>query len=280
MLTMGCAGDGEKTLTFGSSADRVVGSGDPGVVHVHGLAINPADDSLYAATHTGLFQIVDGRATRVGGNFQDTMGFTIVGPDNFLGSGHPDYNSYQEGKLPPLLGLIQSDDAGRTWTSISLLGKSDFHSLRLAHGLVYGYDSSGEAFMTSKDGGKSWDTRARLTLFDFAVSPDNADSVIGTTAVNLMASDDRGRSWRRMEAPAFLLLSWRENARLWGIDKNGGVHLSEDRGATWRLQGSAAGVPEAFLDTGSSLYLAVREQGILHSQDGGKTWKLFYKDPV
>lgn len=53
--------------------------GDVGVVHVHGLGVNPKDNTLYAATHTGLFRIpADGKAMRVNGRWQDTMGFTRV----------------------------------------------------------------------------------------------------------------------------------------------------------------------------------------------------------
>ena len=63
---------------------------DPGLIHVHGLGINPADGMLYAATHTGLFTVRDGAGQRVADRLQDTMGFTVVGPDHFLGSGHPD----------------------------------------------------------------------------------------------------------------------------------------------------------------------------------------------
>src|SRR5918992_2246739 len=65
---------------------------DPGPIHVHGLGINPADGSLFIATHTGLFRVGrdSQRAVRVGDRFQDTMGFSVVGADRFLGSGHPD----------------------------------------------------------------------------------------------------------------------------------------------------------------------------------------------
>ena len=38
------------------------------------------------------------------------MGFTVVGPDTFLGSGHPDIRATD----PPLLGLIESNDAAQT----------------------------------------------------------------------------------------------------------------------------------------------------------------------
>src|SRR5687768_15629237 len=66
-------------------------TGDPGPIHVHGLGINPKDGALFVATHTGLFRAGAGesRASRVADRFQDTMGFTVVGPDRFLGSGHP-----------------------------------------------------------------------------------------------------------------------------------------------------------------------------------------------
>ncbi|HLF76681.1 MAG TPA: hypothetical protein VJB57_04255 [Dehalococcoidia bacterium] len=97
------------------------------MVHVHGLGVNPKDGALFAATHTGLFRIVEGKAERVGDRYQDTMGFTIIGPDHFMGSGHPDVRDYTAGKPPGLLGLVESTDAGLKWTPKSLLGRVGFH---------------------------------------------------------------------------------------------------------------------------------------------------------
>jgi len=101
---------------------------DSGAGHIHGLGINPRDGSLFIATHAGLFRAPRGeiKATRVGAGTQDTMGFTVIGPDRFLGSGHPGQG--QSG--PPALGLIESTDAGQSWRSLSLLGEADFHVLR------------------------------------------------------------------------------------------------------------------------------------------------------
>ena len=45
----------------------------------------------------------------MGDDKQDTMGFTVIGSDRFLGSGHRTEEQYDEG-LPPLLGLIKSTD--------------------------------------------------------------------------------------------------------------------------------------------------------------------------
>jgi len=53
------------------------------------------------------------------------MGFTLVRPGLFLGAGHPDLREAKPG-VPPLLGLIESSDNGRTWQQLSLLGKGDF----------------------------------------------------------------------------------------------------------------------------------------------------------
>jgi hypothetical protein len=115
---------------------------DPGPVHVHGLGIDPADGSLFVATHTGLFRVEEGetKATRIAGRYQDTLGFTIVAADRFLGSGHADLKEAREKSWPPLLGSIESRDHGNSWTSISLLGEADIHVLRSSGDRVYGFD--------------------------------------------------------------------------------------------------------------------------------------------
>src|SRR5688572_22648573 len=109
----------------GGDDDQLGADADTGVVHVHGLGIDPADGVLYAATHHGVFRIPeDGEALRIADRYQDTMGFTVVGPHRFLASGHPslaDDHLRVEGK-PPLLGLIESTDAAKTWRPLSLLG--------------------------------------------------------------------------------------------------------------------------------------------------------------
>lgn len=131
-----------------------VGVAQDGPEHIHGLGVNPADRSLLIATHSGLFRAAanSDTARRVGDRRQDTMGFTIVGPDRFLGSGHPDLRD----DLPPLLGLIRSDDAGRSWEPVSLLGEADFHVLRTAGTRIYGVNSADGELLVSDDGGRNW----------------------------------------------------------------------------------------------------------------------------
>lgn len=254
---------------------------ETGVVHVHGLGVDPADGVLYAATHSGLFRVpTSGRATRVANRAQDTMGFAVAGPGTFLGSGHPDPR--EDDVRPPLLGLIRSTDAGLTWERLSLHGAADFHSLVSAHGQVYGYDSTSGTFMVTSDL-RTWDRRARLPLRDLAVDPDARDRVVATGRQGLLRSEDGGRTFTPVsDAPALVVLAWDDTAGLYGVDVEGTVHRSTDAARTWTATGTAGGTPEAVaVDSRggtTTVYVAIAERGILASTDGGATFTTRYRD--
>lgn len=258
------------------------GGSDPGVAHVHGLGVDPADGVLYAATHFGLFRIPDtGPATRVADRFQDTMGFTVVGPRTFLGSGHPDVQ--KDPDLPPRLGLIRSIDAAQSWQSVSLSGKVDFHALHAAHGNVYGWDSGTGNLMVSGDDGRTWDTRSTLALRDFTVSPTDPALLLATTEKGLVRSNDGGRSWQQMPgAPLLAVLAWPQAQTLFGVAPDGAVVQSADGGTTWARRGNAGGQPEALaVDTRNgapTVYVAVSGRGVLASTDGGTTFTSRYAE--
>lgn len=253
---------------------------DPGVAHVHGLGVNPGDGSLLAATHTGTFRIPEaGRAERVGASFQDTMGFTVAGPDRFLGSGHPDVPSRRAGQ-PPLLGLIESTDAGKTWENLSLSGEADFHGLAFAHGQVYGSDSTSGRFMVSGDL-VNWETRSTTELFDFAVDPADPDHIVGASPQGLLDSTDGARSWESVDSPGLVALSWDLDMGLWGVEPDGTVHRLVEDPSAWQRAGRLPGQPEAMLAKAGVLYAAALEDdltGIYRSDDEGATWRLIYRD--
>lgn len=274
----------------GWAVSRVAGGDDdppaaaptePGVSHVHGLGINPADGSLIVATHFGSFRIPadSDRAVRIGHSFQDTMGFTVAGANHFLGSGHPDLKGFQAGQ-PSRLGLIESTNAGATWRSISLGGEADFHGLAFAHDRVYGWDSGTGGFMVSTDN-REWETRSTLQLFSFAVDPEDAEHVVGAGPEGLTESSDGGRTWASApEGPKLVTLSWDGHAGLWGADAEGGVW---ERPATeWSRAGELPGEPQAFLATPDALHAAAFDgedtTGVYRSTDGGRTWELRYRD--
>ena len=263
VLLSGCGSSAQDSPSAGAQAT------DSGPQHVHGLGINPADGALVIATHTGLFRAMPGerRARRVGDLYQDTMGFTVVGPDRFLGSGHPDARA----DLPPLLGLIRSEDAGRTWKPVSLLGKADFHVLRAADRQVYGFDSTRVRLLVSDDGGRSWDPRTPPEpLVDLAIDPRDARRVVASGEDRLFTSGDAGRRWRPLTRDRAGLLAWAD--ALYMVDAEGRVHRSGDAGRGWQSAGSIRGQPAAFAANGRELYVALHDGTVKRSTDGGRTW--------
>jgi hypothetical protein len=253
---------------------------DPGPIHVHGLGVN-ADGSLYIATHTGLFQVGRGerKATRIGDRFQDTMGFTIVGPNRFLGSGHPDINEAREQGLPPLLGLIESTDAGENWRPISLSGEADFHVLRFVGERVYGYDASNDRLLVSANRGRTWKELDKPgPLVDLAVDPSDDQRIVAASAggleEGLFESRDGGDSWKRV-SDAVGLLAWPERQRLYVLVGGGQVFASPDGGRQLDHRGQIGGQPAALLaQSDSELYAALHEGTIKRSADAGATWRV------
>ena len=273
LLLSSCGGDDKAKVGPGSSPFTVTNAGP---VHVHGLGINPKDGSLFIATHTGMFRAAEGqtKAQRVGGTFQDTMGFTIVGPDRFLGSGHPDVRE----KLPPFLGLIRTTDAGGDWKPVSLLGKRDFHVLEAAGTRVYGFgtdfDSRRAGFLVSSNGGESWDERVvPEPLIALAIDPKDPERITASGEHGLSVSTDGGRRWRSIPGPAGLL-AWTKDG-LTVVDQEGAVHSGGDPGARLRSVGDVGGPPAA-LDSGpdGDLYVALHDGAIKRSEDGGRNWSV------
>lgn len=259
----------------GGALPNLLAPTDPGPVHVHGLGINPADDALFIATHTGTYRVPPDaeKAERVGESRQDTMGFTIVGPNRFLGSGHPDPQAMREQGLPPNLGLIESRDGGGTWTPVSLLGEADFHVLRSRGNRVYGFDSTNGRLLVSRDGGGSWSRRPIPgALLDLTVHPRRSSHLIATSERGLISSMDDGSSWRVLGEKVGLL-AWPVPARLLLVDGAGVVHASRDAGRRWRAVGDIGGQPAAFLaESADDLYVALHDGTVKHSADGGRSW--------
>jgi photosystem II stability/assembly factor-like uncharacterized protein len=247
-----------------------LGVSDGGVDHIHGLGVNPADRSLFIATHRGLFRAAPGQrnAERVGDRLQDTMGFTVVGPDQFLGSGHPDRRE----DLPPLLGLIRSNDAGNEWTPVSLLGEADFHVLRTSGPRLYGFDATGGRLMVSSNGGRSWAVRHPPPgLLDLAIDPENPDRIVASTGDGLSASRNAGESWRPLAGRDRAgMLAWTDALIL--IDAAGTVYRSDDEGRGFARAGDVGGRPAAVASHGRDLYVALHDNTVTHSRDGGRSW--------
>ncbi|MEU9353596.1 hypothetical protein AB0D65_22090 [Streptomyces griseoloalbus] len=152
LLLAGCSSTVTTADTGHDSADP-----DPGTGHLHGLGVDPADGTVYAAGHHGVFRLDGGKVTRVAGRYQDTMGFTVTGPSTFLASGHP--APADPDARSPHLGLIRSTVGGRTFRPASsapgLVAVEEPRS-----GLLVGLSADGRVLTGS--GGGPWTQLGRL----------------------------------------------------------------------------------------------------------------------
>jgi hypothetical protein len=268
VLLFGC-GEAEEEPATGPTPN------DPGVIHVHGLGRNPADKALFIATHTGMFRLgsSDRSAKRIAELYQDTMGFTVVGPDHFLGSGHP--GSIDNG--PPFLGLIESRNAGSTWRPISLRGKVDFHVLEAQGQTVYGFGSDWDTrearFLRSDDRGRSWTRLAPPEgLLGLAIDPQDPRVGVALGEQRGWLSRDGGSSWRPLSIPGGMV-TWSREQGLIAVDLEGVIRGAREPTDQWSEIGRLPGPPAALEAAGDELLAATHESRVLSSSDGGKTWQ-------
>lgn len=279
-LAAGC-GDEEPAPPAAPAGGWVDPAGEEPVIG--SLAVNPADGVPWLSTNTGLFRVVEGEpepeqvtgtlATPQGsGELSEQLVVHFTGPDELLGSGHP---APEQGDLPDVLGLIRSGDAGRTWESVSELGRADFHIIdgdgRRLVGALFGIPQ----VLVSADGGTTWETRSTPEpLVDLAVSPADPARWVATTANGIFASTDEGGTWRAIDPKANVRLAWPEEDALFRIDPGGPVWVSADGGETWKERGSTGGEPrELTAADAEELYAALLDGTVTRSADGGETWE-------
>lgn len=250
--------------------------------HVHGLGVNEADGSIMVASHGGLFRVdSDGDGVeRVGDSYRDMMGFAVIGPDEFVASGHPDVSGMLDGD-PGLLGLLRSTDGGSTWQSLSLRGESDLHELVPEGDNLWAWDATSSEVMLSKDL-QSWESRSTVDeLTDLAVDPDDSDRLLATTTSGALLSADGGRTWEPLDTPSGLVqVAWSPELGLFGLDGDGVLWAGDER--VWSRIGEVPGEPQVLAGDGSVLLVAVTgSDGVTEvhrSLDGGRGWSEVFRD--
>lgn len=240
------------------------------MVHLHGLGLNPKDGRVYLATHSGVLLVNgDGAVTRVADRYQDTMGFVVIGPDEFLASGHPDL---REGK-PARLGLIRSDDAALTWETVSLDGAADLHAIVALGSSIFAADATAGTLLVSDDGGQTWAGLSDVELGALAVEPDGAGMVGIDLEGTMVRSQDGGRTWQRTGGPSLTSVVWDDSAGLIGADVSGLVFASSDAGNTWQQVGDLGGHGPVLATADGVAYAATDGGKISRSSDGGRSWR-------
>ena len=196
-------------------------------------------------------------------------------------------------------GLLKSDDAGATWSTVPIPTNLPIRSISLsanyAHDLTLYVATWGAGVYRSMDGGGGWqqlnagltDTRVRA----IAMSPNWAsDGLVyaGSDTQGVLRWDPSLNRWAPsnsgMPNTRIMALAVSPNfsndgtivAGTWG----GGVAVSRDRGATW--SGSASGLAAAYIRavqlspdfaTDGTVYLGATN-GAYRSGDRGASWSL------
>ncbi|WP_312018804.1 F510_1955 family glycosylhydrolase, partial [Modestobacter marinus] len=259
----GCSSSGSDR-----APDTVPASGQLPTSHVHGVGIDPGSGSVLVATHEGLVQVADGAVTPVGPTI-DLMGFAVVGPDHYLASGHPGLHS----DLPNPVGLIETTDAGRTWSPLSRQAESDFHGLTVSDAGVLGFDGS----LLSSGDGRTWEPLSiPAEPHTLAASPDGTQ-VLATTEQGLLRSTDAASSWSLVEgAPLLQVVTWIDEREAVGATPAGAVWVTADRGMTWQEVAQLGSAPEAVTatsDGGEARVVVATTEALLESSDGGRTFE-------
>jgi len=282
----GCGGDGGEETAGAARSDRLVDlSQKP--PYVNALDLDPSTGDFLITTNKGFWRIdpeadrvtrVRGRVTA--GRASSTVGTFLellsTGPGRLLGSGHPD----QTQALPPFLGLIASEDGGRSWRVISRLGEADLHKIVARHGKLYAFDAVLGALLISGDQGKTFTERFTPPglIIDFEVDPRDPDRLIASTESRLLRSDDAGRRWRPVASGDGIRLVWPAPDALYRAEKDGAVERSRDGGATWQPAGKVPGEPYKFKAVGPErLHLALSDGTIVSTEDGAKSWKTTFR---
>lgn len=255
---------------------------------VNSLDIDPTNGDFMLTTNKGFWRIdPETKAiTQVKGTIEaegkkDTVGtfleFETLGGGRLLGSGHPD----NQNTLPQFLGVLESEDNGKSWKVIARLGDADLHKIVAIHDRIYAFDAVVGAMLISSDGGRTFDERftPKGLVIDFAVDPADPEYIVAATEDQLYKSEDGGERWRPLAPGLGLRLAWPEGGPIIRADKDGNVTHSTDRGATWSTVGKVAGEPYKFetTDDPNHLYLALSDGTIMETLDAGKEWKVFFK---
>ncbi len=243
--------------------------------HVHGIAAE--EDVLYIATHHGLF-LLENEQLKKRSEPHDLMGLALHPRQRgvLYASGHP-----KEGGN---LGVVRSDDAGKTWKKISDAerGPADFHALSVSRtnpSLLYGWYAM--MIQHSADGGKTWEITATnmAPVTVLAASPTNENLVLGVAPAGIIRSTDRGKNWEILPGTqkAYFITITPGAQAFYGYAGKLGIAKSVD-GISWQTLTPWPDddqVTHLTISTTnpSMAYAVTQKNNIYKSDDNGKTWK-------
>lgn len=173
--------------------------------HIHGLGYNFSGQKIYVSSHNGLKVFTDGHWHVPNAPRHDYMGFSMV-DDGFYSSGHPAPTS----DLANPLGIVKSQDYGKTLKAVAFLGEVDFHHMAVGYQthVIWVYNPIPHAnmqtrgFYYSVDEGQTWKKSAMAGVVGkpsaLAVHPTKKNIFAVGTNKGVFLSNDFGNSFQKL----------------------------------------------------------------------------------
>ncbi|WP_404406852.1 F510_1955 family glycosylhydrolase [Jeotgalibacillus malaysiensis] len=259
---------------------------EPSISHIHGMGFIGED--LAVATHNGLLKYSEDEWYETTRDNHDYMGFTPF-EEGFYASGHPEQGS----KIENPLGLIKSNDQGKSIESLAFSGETDFHLLAASFEgeTIYGALSQPNSVLTSpglyrtQNEGEDWEQLSlaglkATTINGLAVHPSNDEQLALSSEEGIFISNDFGETFSLIEGTLNTTgLTFTEDSLLFSA--NDGEKVSFNSYQLNQKEITLRGTLP--VEPGNNLYLAVNpgnadevwaavENNLFFSNNGGATW--------